>query len=132
MISHCSFLSNILFLCFIWRSVAQTVNKFGLFTIQADDLLPQLRDGEWLNCSPRCFDSNHNLPEFRYPVAIFSLSHCSCVLSGKMINKVGLLTIGAFFFDLLPQFTFIFGSYSLLLIFIWRIFARTTVNNSVC
>ena len=33
------------------------------------NLLPLLKDAEWLNCNPRCFDSNNNLPEFRYPIA---------------------------------------------------------------
>ena len=32
-------------------------------------LFPPLGDAEWLNCNPRCFDSNNNLPEFRYPIA---------------------------------------------------------------
>ena len=30
------------------------------------NLLSELKDGEWLNCSPRVFDFNHNLPEFVY------------------------------------------------------------------
>ena len=40
------------------------------------DLLPctSVNDREWLNCSPRCFDSNHNLPEFLYSVAIFPVN----------------------------------------------------------
>ena len=38
------------------------------------DILLQLKDGEWTNSSsPRCFDLNHNIPEFSYPVAIFPL-----------------------------------------------------------
>ena len=91
-------------------------------------LLPLLKDGEWLNCSPRSFDSNHNftipmfnlekgcskacwpfkhwtfylgyrtyngwtsakidsnhnIPEFLYSVAIYSLIYCSYVLSGEI------------------------------------------------
>ena len=41
------------------------------------DLLPQLKDGEWLNCSPRCFESNHNLPEFLNSATIST--NCSSV-----------------------------------------------------
>ena len=27
------------------------------------DLLPQLQDEEWLNCSSECYVSGHNVPE---------------------------------------------------------------------
>ena len=47
--------------------------------------LPQIRDGELLNCSPRCFVSYHNLPEFWYPVAFVPLICFSQVLSEKML-----------------------------------------------
>ena len=43
------------------------------------DLLPQLK----LNCCPRWFDSNHNLPEFSYTVAIFPRIHSSYVIFWK-------------------------------------------------
>ena len=49
------------------------------------DLLPSWKDGEWLKCSPRCFDLNHNLLELLSSVAISPLIHCSSGLSLEML-----------------------------------------------
>ena len=67
---------------FISRKEFQTVNKFGLLTVRANFWL---KDEDWLNCCPRCFDSNHNLPEFWYAVAAIPLIHFTFVLSGERI-----------------------------------------------
>ena len=49
----------------------RTVNKFG-FPAIFSDLLPVLNEcAEWLNCGPRCFDSNHKLPDI--PLQLFLL-----------------------------------------------------------
>ena len=69
-----------MFLCFIRRKDARTVNKFGLLS-KFFYLLPQQKPGEWLNNSPSCINSYHNLSEFWYPVVAFPLIHCSYVLS---------------------------------------------------
>ena len=86
LISGCISPSNSLFLSFIWRNVARTVNRFGLLTVRANfSTLPLLKDGEWLNCFQGCFVSYHDLPEFWYLIAELPLLHCCSVLSVEML-----------------------------------------------
>ena len=91
LISRCISPSNLLFSGFIWRNVAQTVNRFGFWLWpfkQIFWLIPLLKDGGWLNCCPGCFVSYHNLLEFWYPIAELPLLHCSSVLSVKMLLEL--------------------------------------------
>ena len=70
------------------------------------DLLPQIKDGEWTNFNPRCFDLNKNLTEFSCPVTIFPLIHFSYVLTGeRMVNgqQIWLVDRSSNVFNLLPH-----------------------------
>ena len=72
------------------------------------DLLPQLKDGKWLNCSQRCNVSNHNLPELCYSGTAFHLlnSLLLCFLSGeRLLERSTHLACWPFeqCFDLLPE-----------------------------
>ena len=84
LISRCSAPSNSMFLYFIWRKDAQTVKKMTCWPFeQVFRPLTSVKGWRmvWLNCNPRGFDSNDNLPELFYLVAISPIIHCS---SGEM------------------------------------------------
>ena len=89
MIFRCSFPSNSLFLWIIRRWDSRTNLAFD-FLSNFFDLLPQTKDGEWLNCCPKCFVFNHDLPELSSTGTASPLNNCSFVLSGERMRSTNL------------------------------------------
>ena len=98
MIFRCSFPSNSLFLWIIRRWDSRTNLAFD-FLSNFFDLLPQTKDGEWLNCCPKCFVFNHDLPELSSTGTASPLNNCSFVLSGERMRSTNFNIV----FELLPQ-----------------------------
>ena len=89
LISCCNFTSNLLF--FVLSGKKRCSNGQQIWLIDRSSnffyLSPQVKYKEWLNCCPRDFNFNHNLPEFWYPDAIFPLFLCSYVFSAGKRHK---------------------------------------------
>ena len=73
----------------IYLSIYQSISSSnGNRSSKFFDLLPQLKDGEWFSCCPRCFVSYQNLPEVWYPNVFHSLICFSKVLSEEMLHEL--------------------------------------------